>query len=319
MLKFCLSSVVGVGAGAFYTASGVDAQPCATVSSSSSSSGFAECAAAASSSGVAAPGACQFNPDEWQSFRLLSSKYETHDTRRFFFALPNPKAPANLPIGSCVLVKYHDNQEGKDIIRPYTPINNNTNNIGTTELLIKRYPKSKMGHHIHTLRPGEDLQFKGPIVKFDYKPNKFKHIGCIAGGTGITPMFQFVQGICENSKVDKTRISLVYSNKSRNDLLLATELSEFQKSYNQFHLYMTLTQTTPFRWLGGIGHVSKPVLEATMPKPGEKNTVVFVCGPPTFMKAISGDKDFSSGSPKQGEIGGLLKEMGYKSDQVFKF
>lgn len=305
MLKFCISSVIGMGAGAFLSSN----DSSSLLSNNGVSS--ADCAAAA-----AVP---QFNPDEWQNYRLLSSKYETHDTRRFFFALPNPKEPANLPLGSCILVKYHDNQEGKDIIRPYTPINNNTNNIGTTELLIKRYPKSKMGHHIHTLRPGEELQMKGPIVKFDYKPNKFKHIGMIAGGTGITPMFQFVQGVLENSKVDKTRLSLVYSNKSRNDLLLATELSEFQKAYNQFHLYMMLTQSTPFRWLGGIGHVNKAVLEATMPKPGEKGTVIFVCGPPTFMKAISGDKDFSSGSPKQGEVSGLLKEMGYKSDQVFKF
>ena len=56
-----------------------------------------------------------------------------------------------------------------------------------------------------------------------------------------------------------------------------------------------------------------------MPKPGEKGSVVFVCGPPAFMKSISGEKDFSSGSPMQGELGGLLKEMGYKADQVFKF
>ena len=160
---------------------------------------------------------------------------------------------------------------------------------------------------------------KGPIKKFEYKANKYSHIGMIAGGTGITPMYQFVQGILDNSTVDKTRISLVFSNKSRNDLLLGTELSEYQKAYNQFHLYMTLTQSTPFRWLGGIGHVNKSILEATMPKPDEKNTVIFVCGPPTFMKAISGDKDFSSGAPKQGELGGLLKEMGYKSNQVFKF
>ena len=291
MLKFMLSSAVGCGASAVYHA---DAQ-----------SGDRAAQAAPS-----VPGA--FDADSWKKFRYVSSKYETHDTRRFFFALPSADATMGLPLGSCILV------DDKPVIRPYTPISSGATK-GTFELMVKRYPKSKMGHHLHTLRPGEELEMKGPITKFEYKAGKYSHIGMIAGGTGVAPMFQIIQGVLDNPKDSSTRLSLVYSSKTRNDLLLAAELSEYQKTYKNFQLYLTLSQTAPFRWLGGVGHVNQAMLKPFMPAPGEKNTMILVCGPGSFMKAISGDKDFTGPVPKQGDVAGLLKEMGYKESQVYKF
>jgi cytochrome-b5 reductase len=318
MLRFLASTAVGCGAGAAWSASSGASRRGDVESGLLATAACAPSAAAGGGTAAASSTAPALNPDEWTPHRLISSRFETHDTRRFIFALSNPEGKANLPIGSCVLVKYTDPSDGKDVIRPYTPVTNSTHK-GVFELMIKRYPKSKMGHHIHTMRPGEDLLVKGPIVKFDYKPNKFDHVAMIAGGTGVAPMFQFVQGICDNP-TDKTKLTLIYSNKSRNDMLLATELSEFQKGHPQFHMYVTLTQSTPFRWLGGIGHINRAMLTTFLPKPNEPKTVVLVCGPPSFMKAVSGDKDFSKGGmPEQGAVDGILKEMGYPASQVFKF
>ena len=44
--------------------------------------------------------------------------------------------------------------------------------------------------------------------------------------------------------------------------------------------------------------------------------MIFVCGPPPMMKAISGDKapDYT-----QGPVGGALKDLGYSEDMVYKF
>lgn len=38
--------------------------------------------------------------------------------------------------------------------------------------------------------PPPPPQMKGPIPKYPYQPNIKKHIGMVAGGTGITPMLQ---------------------------------------------------------------------------------------------------------------------------------
>jgi len=174
-----------------------------------------------------------------------------------------------------------------------------------------------MGTHIFTMRPGEELFVKGPFGKFDYRPNVLSKIGMIAGGTGITPMYQVIREIVDNPS-DKTKISLVYANNARKDILLGNELCELQKTYPNFHMYLTLVDP-PKRWLGGVGFITSGVLKAFMPPPGEKDTAIFVCGPPGMMKAVSGDKDFSKGAPTQGELTGMLAELGYQSAQVYKY
>ena len=70
-------------------------------------------------------------------------------------------------------------------------------------------------------------------------------------------------------------------------------------------------------WDGKRGHVDRALLASTLPPPqGGDATKVLVCGPPGFMRALSGEKK----SPAdQGELTGLLKEMRYAPEQVFKF
>jgi cytochrome-b5 reductase len=285
---------------------------------SSAASWLSASSSTASAAAPPPPAAGPLSPDEFRPLRLVSSQYETHDTRRFTFAFPDETAGFNYPVTSCVLVKYYDELQKQDVVRPYTPISV-SGAKGTLELLVKRYSKAKMGQHIHTMRPDETLEFKGPFAKFAYKAGTYSHIGMIAGGTGIAPMYQLVRTIVDNPADTKTRLSLVYSSKSRKDMLLGTELCEMQKTHGNFHLYLTFTQEAPKRWLGGVGRVSKEMLKPFMPKPGEKNTAVLVCGPPAFMQTVSGDKDYTQKPPAQGALSGLLKEMGYTERQVYKF
>ncbi|KAJ2666382.1 hypothetical protein GGH99_006753, partial [Coemansia sp. RSA 1285] len=67
---------------------------------------------------------------------------------------------------------------------------------------------------------------------------------------------------------------------------------------------------------GDVGFVTKELVQKYMPASSNQDVLVSVCGPLPMMKSISGAKapDYS-----QGEVGGILKELGYTSDQVFKF
>ena len=49
---------------------------------------------------------------------------------------------------------------------------------------------------------------------------------------------------------------------------------------------------------------------------GRRYGMVFVCGPPGFMQAVSGEKGVDK---TQGWVGGWLKEMGYRAEEVYKF
>ena len=51
----------------------------------------------------------------------------------------------------------------------------------------------------------------------------------LAGGSGITPMFQVVQAILRNP-FDTTRVSLVYANVAKEDILLREQMDALAQS-----------------------------------------------------------------------------------------
>ena len=172
-----------------------------------------------------------------------------------------------------------------------------------------------MSTHLHEMKPGQTLSFKGPIPKYPWAPNKHDHITLVSGGTGITPMYQLIRGIFNNPE-DKTKVSLVYGNISETDILLKEEFDQLEKEYPQrFKTFYTLDNPSE-NWKSGKGFITKDLLKEIIPDPKSENIKVFVCGPPGLYKAISGAKN----SPQdQGELDGILKELGYSKEQVYKF
>ena len=165
------------------------------------------------------------------------------------------------------------------------------------------------------MNPGQRLDMKGPLPKYPWEENKHRHIALIAGGTGITPMYQLARAIFKNPD-DKTKVTLVFGNIKEEDILLKKEFEELENTYPQrFKAFYTLDQPTE-SWAQGKGFITKELLKTVLPEPKEENIKVFVCGPPGLYKALSGIKP----SPAdQGELSGILKELGYSKDQVYKF
>jgi hypothetical protein len=63
------------------------------------------------------------------------------------------------------------------------------------------------------------------------------------------------------------------------------------------------------------GYLTKEVLAAKLPPPSLGPDVkIFVCGPPGQVAAVAGPKD----DMKQGELQGMLKDLGFSQDQVYK-
>jgi cytochrome-b5 reductase len=69
---------------------------------------------------------------------------------------------------------------------------------------------------------------------------------------------------------------------------------------------------------GLTGHVDANMITSFLPPPKQAAgpTRVLVCGPPGFMKHLSGEKKSPS---DQGELTGLLAGLHYTKEEVYKY
>ncbi|KAJ3207336.1 Mitogen-activated protein kinase [Entophlyctis luteolus] len=253
------------------------------------------------------------DPSQFQSFSLVRKEALTPNTSRFVFALPEDATHLGLPTASCVVARYVADDK-KDVVRAYTPVEDPAVGYsGTFDLIVKKYPGGPMSSYIHSLRRGDRLELKGPILKYKYEANKEGHIGLIAGGSGLTPMLQVIQRVLSD-KSDKTKLTLLFANVTESDIILRDYLDKLARQHpERFAVHYTVDKPST-AWKGYSGFINSSMLSDLMPKPG--NGKVFVCGPPGMMAHVSGPKakDYT-----QGTVGGLLKSLGYTEADVFKF
>ena len=250
----------------------------------------------------------------WIDLKLDNIEVINHNTKKLRFLLPEADDVSGLKVASAILTKVKRPGQDKATIRPYTPVSDEDAK-GHIDLLVKRYDGGPMSEHLHDMAVEQQLAFKGPIPKYPYEANKHSHIALIAGGTGITPMYQLARAIFNNPD-DKTKVTLVFGNVTEADILLKHEFEELENTYPQrFRAFYVLDKPSQ-SWQQGKGRIDKGLLKTVLPEPKTEGIKIFVCGPPGLYGAISGGKE----SPKeQGEVSGVLKELGYSKEQVYKF
>ncbi|AAZ12334.1 NADH-cytochrome b5 reductase, putative [Trypanosoma equiperdum] len=254
-----------------------------------------------------------FSQSVYHSYKLVCVQDESHDTKIFTFALPEKDMELNFEAPSCITLRYVDDK-GKEVVRPYTPLNLESDK-GSFELLVKSYPNSRMGSHLHNMKVGDSIEVQGPWKTMDIKSGQYEHIGMLAGGTGVTPMYQIARNFLGRPS-NTTKFSLVCSNHSKAEMLLADRFGQLANDNpGKLFVFHSLT-SPPWYWRGYRGHITKKVIEETMPSPNcVDKAILLVSGPPGFMKTISGEKQGRS----QGPLSGYLKELGYPEAMVYKF
>ncbi|KAH6951893.1 hypothetical protein DER45DRAFT_587560 [Fusarium avenaceum] len=221
------------------------------------------------------------DPVTYSPLPLKEKKLIAPNVYRLTFTLPTTSTILGLPIGQHVTIKGDVN--GESVARSYTPVSNNSD-LGILELVIKVYPDGKLTNgYLAKLEVGDEVLFRGPKGAMRYQPNLCKKIGMIAGGTGITPMFQVIRAICEHDR-DTTEVSLLYANRSEQDILLRDQLDTFARRYpKNFKVYYLLDQP-PKDWKFGSGYVTKELMQERLPA-ATANSKVFLCGPPGMVNA----------------------------------
>lgn len=242
------------------------------------------------------------NQDEYQEFKVSNISQINHDTFKIQVQARVLELVKSLeiPVPAHVSVK----DDSCQIARSYTPIKIEKDSI---TLLVKRYQNGSVSRMLTSLKEGDKVWIRGLIPTFSYTPNRIDHLVMIAGGTGITPMYQLATSILESNQ--NTQISLFYANKSLEDILLKDELDEMQRKFTKFNVKYTL-EDYDSNWEQGKGRISKTDLDFS-----KESTAILVCGPLGFIESIAGSK---ISQDDQGPLGGYLKELGFNDNQVLK-
>jgi cytochrome-b5 reductase len=123
----------------------------------------------------------------------------------------------------------------------------------------------------------------------------------IAGGTGITPMYQVAAAILKDPK-DRTQLSLLFGNLTADDILIKQELDDLVAAHpGRFRVYYVLN-TPPTNWSGGEGFISKAMIQQHLPAPAA-DVMVLSCGPKPMVDAMKGYFD----------------ELGHAEENQFQF
>ena len=223
------------------------------------------------------------------------------------FGLPDEAQPLNLSTCACVLAKDDlPDREGKleGVIRPYTPISTNSQ-IGSFDLLIKNYGKNgRMSTHLCNLKEGAEISFKH--IDFSAKiqaPFPCKKLCMLVGGTGITPMIQALHAVLGDPASD-IEVIMLYGLRDYKDILGKDLLGSWSKQSDRLSVtHIWSHEPEDSEWGGAVGHISKEVIEKHLPPLEDKESIIFICGPPPMYNALYGSRD-------EKELSGLLKEMG---------
>ncbi|OQE07315.1 hypothetical protein PENVUL_c014G08976 [Penicillium vulpinum] len=242
------------------------------------------------------------------TLRLQSTKDVNHNTKRLVFEFPDQNAISGLSLTSALLTISRPEGRWFPVIRPYTPISD-LNQKGQIELMVKKYPNGKASGHIHSLTPGDTLTFAAAIKGHAWTPNQSPQVYLIAGGAGITPIYQLAQGIL-NNPADKTKINLVFGVNTEQDLLLREELESFKKRFpGRFDYIYTVSHPEGQGQNNGFkkGYITEELLRDVVKVDGD--TKIFVCGPPAMENSLVGSR-FQPG---------ILGRLGFMKGQIVKF
>jgi nitrate reductase (NAD(P)H) len=241
-------------------------------------------------------------PGEKIRLKLAERTQLSRTVVHYSFALPSEKHIMGLPIGQHVYISTkmanpNTGGELKNIARAYTPIST-MDTFGRVDLVIKTYYKDEhprfpdggwLSQYMNDMKVGDELDFKGPTGHIIYEgqgvfnirgeKKTYKKIGCLAGGTGVTPCFQLMQHTDKNS--EPLEISLLYANQTPDDILMKDQLDEFPSKGMKVN-YTVDRVPDGTLWGGFVGFVTEDMVKSSLPEPGP-DTLILACGPPVMV------------------------------------
>jgi len=260
------------------------------------------------------------NEESHYFLELSEKKNISADTIKMTFKFPDPEWTIGATVSQHLLI--FNKPDCQPPRKPYTSISP-INQKGTIDFVIKvyekteEYPTDKLTQYLNSMAIGEKAKFSPPFGKVSYfgdgnfsllgKIWKKSKIGLIAGGTGITPIYQIMQAM--HLAGDKScDVKFLYSNKTLGDVLIEEQLMKIDSEMSNIDMKFTITRQTKEeiaskgdKFITGRPNLAK-LKELGFPEPSDDTLIIF-CGPPAFNNALEEE---------------LEEQGGYKEGMMFR-
>ena len=138
---------------------------------------------------------------------------------------------------------------------------------------------------VDELRTGDQFELRGPIGGyFIWTVADGGPLCLIAGGSGIAPLMAMLRRRERHN--DRPPAILLYSSRSRNDIVYRQELDAMARRDGGLRVIHTLTRERPAGWTGRLGRIDRALLAETCFPPAQ-NPKMFVCGPTPFVEDVA--------------------------------
>jgi cytochrome-b5 reductase len=191
--------------------------------------------------------------------------------------------------------------------RYFTPVSSPSESKIDIVFKTYPYPSAEVARFLSNVSTGDSIQVHGPHQDelkngYNFSPNKFKHVGMIAGGTGILPMYQIIKQIVQDPS-DNSEVTLVYGSNSENEIILKEELECIRDQFkhkNSIKLHYI---------------VGRNINEYDIKNAINNDNFVFICGPKSMINEIYG----RPGKDYKHLFIGKLHSLGFNENMVFQF
>lgn len=222
-------------------------------------------------------------PSDLLNVRMFDATLEsvtqlTHDIKEIRMRLDDPAEISQRP-GQYVQIQA-PSPDGP-VFRAYS-ISSPAYDRNVVELVVRLVPGGIGSTYLHTIRPGDRVNFTGPYGEFWLNEDPSVEIVCVGGGCGMAPMRNIVHTLY-NRWPDRT-CWLFFGCRTKQDVFYLEQFEELSKKHPHLHVIYALSEGNGGDWNGETGFIHLSVdkyLESGVARQA------FLCGPPLMIDAVT--------------------------------
>jgi ferredoxin-NADP reductase len=137
---------------------------------------------------------------------------------------------------------------------------------------------------VDELRPGDELELRGPIGGYFVWENSFGGpLLLIGGGSGVVPLRAMLRH--HRAVGSSVPVRLLYSARTQDDVIYRGELDRLAGN-GLIDVRFTLTRGQPAGWHGYARRIDRELLEDVSWPPSER-PLTYICGPTSFVETAA--------------------------------